>query len=316
VTPSQLRAFTSVVRNGSVKAAAAELNLSESAVSMHVAQLRKSLGDQLFVRTKSGLAFTRGGLRLASRAVEILGLQEQTVTEVGEAADGRRVLRLGVESLFAEHAAPGLIELFTQRANDLEVELSVHLVEQFPALLAARAIDLAIGPGPGLSAPAIHRPFLAFDVLVVGSPTHPLAGRRVSEAELRSALWFLGPTAIGGTGVVPSMLAKLGVPEGNQRIFQSEAAASEETKRSEGLSLAVQFAIAAEINAERLVKIDGPHCRMRGTWGATAMPYDPMSPTAELLQLVTTPRAMQAMLRGSGVPVKHFRPSVYVTLWN
>jgi hypothetical protein len=36
---------------------------------------------------------------------------------------------------------------------------------------------------------------------------------------------------------------------------------------------------------------------------------------AELARFVSTPRATQAMLRGSGVNVGHFKPSVYVTLW-
>jgi len=67
MTPTQLRAFACVVRLGSVKAAAGELRVSEAAVSMHVAQLRKELGDVLFTRTSSGLAFSPGGLRLASR---------------------------------------------------------------------------------------------------------------------------------------------------------------------------------------------------------------------------------------------------------
>lgn len=57
---------------------------------MHVAALRKELDDPLFTRTGAGLAFTPGGLRLASRAVEILGLQQQTAIEVTEAAHGRR----------------------------------------------------------------------------------------------------------------------------------------------------------------------------------------------------------------------------------
>ena len=55
----------------------------------------------------SGLAFTPGGLRLASRAVELLGLQDRTVLEVREAGVGRRMLRLATTSLFAEYAAPG-----------------------------------------------------------------------------------------------------------------------------------------------------------------------------------------------------------------
>ena len=85
VTPTQLRAFAAVVRLGSVKSAAADLQVSEAAVSLHVAQLRKELGDKLFIRTAAGLAFTPGGLRLASRAAEMLGLQERTILEVSQA---------------------------------------------------------------------------------------------------------------------------------------------------------------------------------------------------------------------------------------
>ena len=145
MTPTQLRAFAAVVRLGSVKAAAAELYVTEAAVSLHVGQLRKELGDQLFTRTSAGLAFTPGGLRLASRAVELLGLQDRTVLEVRAAGEGRRMLRLGTSGLFAEYAAPGLISLFAERAKDLDVELSSHrddlVVEEE---LAAQRV---LGPG-------------------------------------------------------------------------------------------------------------------------------------------------------------------------
>ena len=95
MTPTQLRAFSAVVRLGSVKQAAAQLEVSESAVSLHIGQLRKELGDQLFSRTAAGLAFTPGGLRLASRAAELLGLQDRTILEVSAAGRGRRMLRSG-----------------------------------------------------------------------------------------------------------------------------------------------------------------------------------------------------------------------------
>src|SRR4051794_37948104 len=107
MTPTQLRAFAAVVRLGSVKAAAAELYVTEAAVSLHVGQLRKELGDQLFTRTSAGLAFTPGGLRLASRAVELLGLQDRTVLEVRAAGEGRRVLPLRTPRLLAGDPAPG-----------------------------------------------------------------------------------------------------------------------------------------------------------------------------------------------------------------
>ena len=104
MTPTQLRAFAAVVRLGSVKDAAAELSVSESAVSLNIGQLRKELGDQLFTRTAAGLAFTPGGLRLAGRAGELLGLQDRTIIEVGEAARGKRMLRLAASSMFAARA--------------------------------------------------------------------------------------------------------------------------------------------------------------------------------------------------------------------
>ena len=136
MTPTQLRAYAAVVRHGSVKQAAAELHVSESAVSLNVGLLRKELGDQLFNRTAAGLAFTPGGLRLASRSAELLGLQDRTILEVSQAGQGRRMLRIAASSLFAEHAAPGLIELFAARAADLDVELSVGQPGQFGTLLA------------------------------------------------------------------------------------------------------------------------------------------------------------------------------------
>src|SRR4051794_35135189 len=148
MTPTQLRAYSAVVRLGSVKLAAAELMVSEAAVSLHIGQLRRELGDQLFHRTAAGLAFTPGGLRLASRAAEMLGLQDITMLEVSAAGRGRRLLRVGASSLFAEHAAPGLIELFAGRADDLDVELSVRDPGTFPALLHSRSVDIAIGSSP------------------------------------------------------------------------------------------------------------------------------------------------------------------------
>jgi DNA-binding transcriptional LysR family regulator len=256
VTPTQLKAFACVVRLGSVKAAAEQLSVSEAAVSMHVGQLRRELEDKLFTRTSSGLAFTPGGLRLASRAVEILGLQDRTVREVSQAGTGRRLLRIAASSLFAEHAAPGLIELFAGRADDLDVELSVRPASQFAALLAGRTVDIAIGPAPRSTPDALlHKPFLNYDVVAVADPDHPMAGRTVTAAQVRDQTWLLGPSAAGEGDVVPEMVRKLGIPESHQRIFQSDAGALEETKRGSGVALAVRFAVAADLSAGRLVGV-------------------------------------------------------------
>ena len=186
MTPAQLRAYSAVVRLGSVRAAAEELGMSDAGVSMHVAALRKELDDALFTKTGAGLAFTPGGLRLASRAVEILGLQQQTAIEVTEAAHGRRLLRIAASSAFAEHAAPGLIDLFSSRADDLSVELSVHPTSRFRDLISARAVDIAIGPSSESCSAAGDsisvRPFLKYGIIAVVAPESPLGVRYADAA--------------------------------------------------------------------------------------------------------------------------------------
>ena len=318
MTPTQLRAFAAVVRHGSVKGAAEELCVTEAAISLHVAQLRKELDNKLFVRATSGLAFTPGGLRLASRATELLGLQDLTVLEVTQAGAGRRLLRVGSTALFAEHAAPGLIDSFAERADDLDVELSIRSPRQFHSLLVGRGIDVAIGPRPpdvdGL-VESTH--FLNYQVIAVAAPDHPLARLTPSAAELRRQTWLLGPAATDSAGVVPQMLRRIGVPEESQQIFQNHIAAIEEAKHGLGIALAVGFAVQQDLVRGALRRIPGPLLQGQGSWHLTRLAGTNATPAAaELARFATTPRATQAMLRGTGISRGRFKPSIYVTLWS
>jgi LysR family transcriptional regulator, low CO2-responsive transcriptional regulator len=318
MTPTQLRAFAAVVRLGSVKRAAADLRVSEAAVSLHVGQLRKELGDNLFTRTGAGLAFTPGGLRLASRAVEMLGLQDRTILEVRQAGGGRRLLRVAASSLFAEHAAPGLIGLFADRAQDLDVELSIQQPASFEGLLLTRAADATIGPRPAsLEATVASTQFLNYTVVAVAHPEHPTTRAQPGVAALRDQTWLLGPAAAEDSGVIPAMLHRLGIPEARQRIFQSQAAALEEAKRSRGIALALSFTVSQDLADRRLTRVVAPYLQAQGTWHLSTLAGHHAPPAAaELTRFVTTPRATQAMLRGRGAAHGRFKPSVHVTLWS
>jgi DNA-binding transcriptional LysR family regulator len=320
VTPAQLRAFSAVVRLGSVRAAAEELGMSDAGISMHVAQLRKELDDPLFSKTSAGLAFTPGGLRLASRAVEILGLQQQTAIEVTEAAHGRRLLRIAASSAFAEHAAPGLIELFSSRANDLSVELSVHPTSRFRELISSRAVDIALGPSAddeSVNGSIVVRPFLKYQILTVAAPGSPLATHSPTPTLLREQQWMLGPSAGSADGEIASILNNLAIPESQQRIFQSDAAALEEVQRVGGVTLAIGFAVGKDLSTGRVVHVKGSGLQAPGEWCAMTLAPSARQPAvSELVRFITTPRCTQAMLRGTGVGVTRFRPKVHVTLWS
>lgn len=312
MTPTQLRSFATVVRTGSVRAAAAELGVSEAAVSGNVGALRKEFDDRLFSPSRNGLVFTPGGLRLAQRAIEMLGLQEQTKREVDDARGGRRLLRVAATSMFAEYGAPGLIELFSKRADDLEVELMVQPSTRFDELLVSHGADVAIGPKSSAANPTVLSSveFLKYDVVAVRSPS-------LQYESLAEVTWFLGPSAVETRGVSQFILERAGVSPNLQRIYTNHAAAISEARNGNGVALAPRFAVSDALRDGTLLEIDDRSCRATGLWSATTLKGERAPAVArELQRFVSTPRATQAMLNGSGSDVERFQPRVHITLWS
>ena len=148
MTLAQLQSFVLVARLGSVKAAAAKLEVAEPAVSVAVAALRKELGDELFVRDGRGIALTGGGRRLAALAGEILGLAEQARRSVHDSPDRPRRIQVAATEVVAEHVGP-LVEAFAGRDPGIEVAVEAVPGDSFADVLEHRHADIAFGPRPG-----------------------------------------------------------------------------------------------------------------------------------------------------------------------
>ena len=208
--------------------------------------------------------------------------------------------------------------LFADRANDLDVELSTHSPGRFESLLLTRTVDVAIGPRPATLDPSISSThFLNYQVVAVASPHHPVAKLQPGVSALREQTWLLGPSAADDSGVIPSLLRRINVPEHHQRIFQSHAAALEEAKRGKGVALAVSFAVSQDLANGDLKRIAASSLQAQGAWSILTLNVHQAPPAAaELTRFVTTPRATQAMLRGTGVTLGRFKPSIHVTLWS
>ena len=67
-----LRAFATVAREGNLTRAAAQLHLTQPAVSLQIKHLQETLGVTLFTRTSRGLALTRDGQTLLPHAERAL----------------------------------------------------------------------------------------------------------------------------------------------------------------------------------------------------------------------------------------------------
>lgn len=88
------------------------------------------------------------------------------------------------------------------------------------------------------------------------------------------------------------MLRGLAIPEFQQRIFQSDAAALEEVLRVGGATLTIGFAVAKDLAAGRLVHVTGPGLDRAGQWcAATLAPSARQPAVSELVRLSPRPAA-------------------------
>lgn len=123
-----IRVFEATARLGSLKAAAADLGLSPSAVSRHIAALEDTLGAKLFVRGVRSVTLTARGESYAHRLHEAFRIIE-TATE--EAAVHMRVrqsrsdiITLGGESTFISLWLADRLEEFRRFHPQIEFEVS------------------------------------------------------------------------------------------------------------------------------------------------------------------------------------------------
>jgi LysR family transcriptional regulator, low CO2-responsive transcriptional regulator len=319
MTLAQLQSFVLVARHGSVKAAAAELEVTEPAVSVAVGALRKELGDDLFVREGRGIALTPGGRRLAALASEILGLAEQARRSVQDSPGATRRVQVVATSLVAEHVGP-LIEAFTARDEGLEVAVEAVPGAEFGDLLEHRRADIALGPHPGpeLSSRIASAPFLRCRLIIAAAPGHPLAGARgIAPAALASERWLVGHPDLDPTTTTGLFLARNGVEPREIATYSSQAAAIAAAAAGEGIVLTLAHSVVEEVRRRALVRLD-----VRGTpavelWHASTLGLGRALPAALALQrFATTSDATQAISSGrAGAVSTRVRPKVHVTLW-
>jgi DNA-binding transcriptional LysR family regulator len=315
VTFAQLRSFATVVRTGSMTAAASALGVSEPAVSAAVAVLRRELGDPLLVRADGGLRLTPGGERLAARAAEILGLEDRLRREVGDARRMGALLRVAVAAPVAEFVAAPLLDAFTRRRPALEVVQEVAEPGDFGALLRDHRADVVLGPATAAD-PAIEQvPFLRYKLVVVAAPGHALAGRRdVGLAELAGERWLVGPETAG----LRELFAARGLPAPAPGAFSTEAAAQHAAAAGQGVAVAIAHTVIDQLRHGALVRLDVRGTPREALWHCALLGAGRASPEAVALRrFVTTPEAMHALVsRPGGVPAGRFRPPVYVTIWS
>ncbi|MCO5965436.1 LysR family transcriptional regulator [Sinorhizobium meliloti] len=128
----QLKYFVGVVDAGSFTKAASQLNVAQSALSLHVRQMEEGFGTQLLVRERTGVTLTAAGTKLMRHARIILQqvcLAEEELTSKVKSPSGE--VTIGIPSGAARVMVTELLAL----AKEQLPKVSLKIVEGMSGLI-------------------------------------------------------------------------------------------------------------------------------------------------------------------------------------
>jgi LysR family hydrogen peroxide-inducible transcriptional activator len=178
----QLEQFVALARARNFTRAAAELNLSQSALSRAIQKLEDQVGQPLFERKPREVVLTDLGEILLDRAKEILKLVEDTFSLLSESGRNGRI-RLGAIPTIAPYFLPGLLRSFSEKHPHISVVVQEDTTENLIKRCSHGEIDLAILALPLIAKYLEFEPLFDEELLLVVPSGHELAGRKKITAE-------------------------------------------------------------------------------------------------------------------------------------
>jgi len=246
VTLTQLVAFLTVVRRGSVTAAAEELVVTQPSVSAAVSALERELGVRLTERAGRTVRPTAAGAAYAPYAADVLGLLAQGARAAREAEEAKpHTLRISAVTTAGEYLVPQLIQAFRERRPEVEISLDVGHREVVFQRVLDHTVDVAVTGRIPDDDRLVGEDFAGNEFVLVTAAGDELARRRwVSMEELAGRPWLLREQGSGTRTLCEEYLASRGIAP-NVLTLGSNGAIKQAARA--GLGVALQSRVAVEL---------------------------------------------------------------------
>ena len=157
--------------------ASEELSISQSALSRSIARLEEELGQPVFERQPRRVVITDAGQLLQSRARQIIGLIEDTKSEISDDAQSGRI-RLAAIPTVAPFMLPELLQRFAKSFPDATVIVQEDTTANLLKRCEQGEVDLGI---VGLPIPSKYlevEELFDEELYLVLPPDHPLNDKK------------------------------------------------------------------------------------------------------------------------------------------
>jgi DNA-binding transcriptional LysR family regulator len=143
-----LRILTAIASKGSFAAAADQLGLTQSAVSLQIKNLEEELDVQLFERIGRSPRLNVNGKLVVDRAREILDIYDNIKAELSPSGIIKGVLTLGVVPTVITGSLPPVLGRLRKRYEDMHVKLISSLSAELVRQVEEGDLDAALTTEP------------------------------------------------------------------------------------------------------------------------------------------------------------------------
>lgn len=255
----QVKLFCLIAELGSVSAAAKAAGLGQPTVSQHLRSLEEDLGILLFERRGRRIVPTQAARVLypfAKEAIQVLQAAKAALEEHVGLVRGE--LHLAGSTIPGHYLLPGLMASFHKNYPGVELILEVGdtqwVIERVKAAESELGFVGAKMERQGLS----FEPFATDELVLVASPTHPMAGKTISASRLGELELISREPGSGTRKNWEEHLRNTGTPTENLRIVAqlgSTEAVVRAVKASMGVAVVSLWAVEQDLARGELARI-------------------------------------------------------------
>jgi DNA-binding transcriptional LysR family regulator len=177
---NSLLVFHEVAKHKSFSKAAERLFISQPAVTKHIKDLELKLGMGLIQRRRGGFALTDAGKILFKYTHKISShLMEIENVLGGLQKDHHGLLKIGTTESYSRCLMPKLLSGFQASYPSIKITLDVGDSDEIEKNLLVYKNDLGLIGMTKISSKLKTIPFLKEPLVLIVSPTHPLAKRKI-----------------------------------------------------------------------------------------------------------------------------------------
>ncbi len=255
-----LKTFVAAARELSFTRAAKALELTQGAVSQHVAAIEKQLTVRLFERSGRQVRLTEAGKRLYDYAQRIVDLTEEAIREVSQqetALSG--TLRIATSTVPAELLLPRMLGEFRKLFPNVHESVVVSDSDAAIQCVENHEADVGlVGELPN-SPHLMSHPVAADELILVVPPDHPFANKSVIGAEdLRDETLIVREAGSGSRHCVEKALEAKGISMASLSIgieMNSNDAIASAVACGAGIAFLSAMSLKKEIEEEKIVPV-------------------------------------------------------------